>query len=273
MVRLGQFREIASRKYEANLAPQQDILQAEIELARRQIELERLERIAIARINTLMHRAPDDWLPPPPARLSAPELSLPVAELRGLAVASCPDLASLGAQIRAEQSRLRLGYREFYPDLEVFGRYDNFWSQASLRGQVGLSMNVPLYREMRYAAAREAQWRLSHRRAEYEQRIDEINREVQIAFERVDESRQTVALYASRMLPAARQNVTSAFAAYESGGGDFLRLVAAQRLLIALQERHQQAIADVHRRQIELERAVGRPLSAAAAAKGMSLAR
>lgn len=276
MAQLAQFREIASRKYETNQAPQQDLLQAEVELAelaRLEIELERMERIAIARLNTLMHRAPDARLPPPPARLSSPELSLPAAELRGLAVTSRPDLASLGAQIRAEQSRLRLAYREFYPDLEVFGRYDNFWSQASLRGQIGLNMNVPLYREKRYAAAREAQWRLSRRRAEYEQRIDDINREVQIAFERFDESRQTVALYANRILPAARQNVASAFAAYESGGGDFLRLVAAQRQFIALQERHQQAIADFHRRRVELERAVGRPLSAATAAEGMSSAR
>jgi len=268
MAQLAQFREIASRKYEANLAPQQDTLQAEVELAelvRLQIELERMERIAIARINTLMHRAPDAWLPPPPARLSSPELSLPVAELRGLALASRPDLASLGAQIRAEQSRLRLAYREFYPDLEVFGRYDNFWSQASLRGQVGLNMNVPLYREKRYAAAREAHWRLSQRRAEYEQRIDDINRDVQIAFERFDESRQTVALYVNKILPAAQQNVASAFAAYESGGGDFLRLVAAQRQFIALQERHQQAIADSHRRRVELERAVARPLTVAEA--------
>lgn len=262
--KLREFHDIAARKYEANLAPQQDVLQAEVELAelaRRQIELARLQRIAIARLNTLMHRPPDAYLPQAPARLGAPPLTLSVAELRAAALARRPDLAGLGAKLRAEQSRLALAYKEFYPDFEVFGRYDNFWSQPTLRGQVGVNMNVPLYRDKRYAAVREAQWRLSQRRAEYEQRIDDINREVQAAYERFDEAQQTVGLYTDQILPAAQKNVASAFAAYETSGGDFLRLVAAQRQLIGLQERHQESIADYHRRRVELERVVGSSLT------------
>jgi outer membrane protein TolC len=264
--KLREFHDIAAHKYEVNLAPQQDMLQAEVELAelaRRQIELERLERIAIARINTLMHRPPDAYVPPPPGRLDSPQLILSVAELRGLAAAQRPDLAAAGAKIRAEQARLQLAQKEFLPDFEVFGRYDNFWSQPSLRGQVGVNMNVPLYRDKRYAAVREAQWRVSQRRAEYEQRIDDVNREVQTAYERFDEAQQTVGLYTEQILPAARKNVDSVFAAYESGRGDFLRLVAAQRQLISLQERYQESIADYHRRRVELERVVGQPLTAA----------
>ena len=264
--KLREFHDIAARKYEANLVPQQDMLQAEVELAelaRRQIELERLERIALARLNTLMHRPPDAYLPPAPARLESSPLFLTVAELRGSALVGRPDLAALRAKIRAEQARLELAQKEFLPDFEVFGRYDNFWSQASLRGQVGVNMNVPLYRDKRYAAVREAQWRLSERRAEYEQRIDDINREVQTAYERFDEAQQTVGLYTAQILPAAEKNVASAFAAYETGRGDFLRLVAAQRQLIGLQERYQESIADYHRRRVELERVVGQPLFSA----------
>lgn len=262
--RLRQFHEIAARRYEANLAPRQDVLQAEVELAdlaRRRLELERLERIAIARINTLMHRPPDAFLPAAPARLHAPVLVLSATELRREALARRPDLAALAAKMRAEQARLRLAEKEFMPDVEVFGRYDNFWTQASQRGQVGLNMNVPLYRDKRYAAVRETQWRLSQRRAEYQQRIDDINREVQTAFEQFDEAQQTVGLYTERILPAAEENVSSALAAYETGRGDFLRLVAAQRQFITLKERYQESIADYHRRRLALERAVGAPLN------------
>jgi cobalt-zinc-cadmium efflux system outer membrane protein len=273
-LKLGEFHDIAARKYEANLAPQQDVLQAEVELAelaRRQIELERLARIALARLNTLMHRPPAADLPPPPAQLDAPPRALSSAELRATALLRRPDLAALGAKLRAEQSRLALAYKGYYPDFEVFGRYDSFWSQPSLRGQVGVNMNVPLYRDKRAAAVREAQWRLSQRRAEYEQRIDDINREVQTAFERFDESQQTVGLYTHQILPAARKNVASAFAAYEAGGGDFLRLVAAQRQLIALQERYQESVADYHRRRVELERVAGQPLPSVPAAESIPI--
>ena len=264
--KLREFRAIAARKYEANLAPQQDMLQAEVELAdlaRRQLELERFERVAIARINTLMHRMPDAYLPPAPAALDAPPLALSAAELRAAAVTRRPDLAAIGAQIRAERARLQLADKEFMPDFEVYGRYDNMWAQPSQRGQVGMNMNVPLYRDKRYAAVREAQWRLNQRRAEYEQRIDDIHREVQTAYERFDEAQQTVGLYVDQILPAAGKNVESSLASYESGRGDFLRLVAAQRQLIALQESYQESIADYHRRRVELERVVGEPLSAA----------
>ena len=266
--KLRQFREIARSKYVAESAPQQDMLQADVELAelaRQRIELERRERIAIAQINTLLHRLPDAYLPAPPGELAAPPLTVSASQLRERAVVLRPDLAALAAALRAEQARLQLAYKDFFPDFELFGRYDNFWSQASLRGQVGLNMNVPVYRDKRQAALREAQWRLSRRRAEYEQRIDDVNQQVQIAYERFDESQQTLGLYVNQILPAAQLNVQSAFAAYESSGGDFLRLVAAQRQLIALQERYQEATADYHRRRIELERVVGGPLAAAQA--------
>lgn len=263
-VKLREFHDIAARKYESNLVPQQDVLQAEVELAelaRRQIELERAQRIAVARINTLMHNPPDAYLPPPPAHLDALPVRVSAVELRAIAVSRRPDLASLSAKIQAEQARLRLAEKEFMPDVELFGRYDNFWSQPSLRGQVGVNMNVPLYRDKRYAAVREAQYRLSQRRAEYQQRIDDINREVQTAYEQFDEAQRTVVVYTSQILPAARKNVDSAFAAYESGRGDFLRLIAAQRQLIALQERFQESVANYHRRRVELERVVGQSLA------------
>lgn len=264
--KLREFHDIAARKYEVNQAPQQDMLQAKVELAelaQRQLELERLERIAIARINTLMHRPPDAYLPPAPLRLDSPRLTMSAANLRTAALGRRPDLAAAGARLRAEQAQLQLAYKEFLPDFEVYGRYDNFWSQASLRGQMGLNMNVPLYRDKRHAAAREAQWRVAQRRAEYEQLMDDVNREVQIAFEQFDEAQQTLGLYVEQILPAARQNVDSAQAAYEASGGDFLRLVAAQRQLIVLQERYQESIANYHRRRSELERVVGQSLPSA----------
>ncbi len=131
-------------------------------------------------------------------------------------------------------------------------------------------MNVPIYLEKRRAAVREAIFKLNQRQAEYEQRIDDINNDVQSAYERVLEMRQIVDLYANRSLPAARQNVESARADYIAGKGDFLRLVSAQRQLIELRERHQQAIAEFHSRWADLARAVAGPVPTEAAAEEVS---
>ena len=130
-VAVGHFRDTAQSKYRANQVTQQDVLEADVELAeieRRQFELNRMDTVAVARINTLLHRAADHPLPPPPSRPpmvdSAPP---PVAWLQQFAAERRPDLASIGAQLRAEQAAVDLACRDYYPDLDVVARYDAFW--------------------------------------------------------------------------------------------------------------------------------------------------
>ena len=261
--RLAEFRDVARAKYESNAVTQQDVLQADVELAelaRQQVELERSANVTTARINTLLHRLPNAPLPPPPRHVGAPQL-LPEPEfLYQMAIGRRPDLAAVGARLRAEQAQVRLAYKEFLPDFDVGGRYDQFWDRANQRGQVGINMNVPLYQERRQAAAREAMWRVSQRRAEYEQQVDTIRNDVQAAYERVNESRQVFALYDTRILPTIDQNIKAARAGYETGRVAFLSLIEAQRQLIDGQMKWVEALADYHRRLAELEQALAGPV-------------
>ncbi len=227
-------------------------------------ELERMDRVAIARINTLLLAPPDAPLPPPPAMLAPVERLPPAEELRSLALNYRPDLAALGARIRVEEASAALAAKEFYPDVEVYGRYDSFWqptaTQGPLREQAGMNMNVPLNRRKRQAAVNEALFRASQRRAEYQQRLNDIQYEVQNAYEQLEQARQTVELYRERFLPAAMSNVQAARAGYNVGRVNFLELTQAQQQLISLREKHEEALADCHRRRAELERILGCPL-------------
>jgi cobalt-zinc-cadmium efflux system outer membrane protein len=263
-----EFRDSAQVKYENNQVTQQDVIQADVELTdvrRRKIELGRMRRVAVARINVLLLRTPDDPLPPSPESL-APEFELPSADsLRQTAAARRPDLAALAARVQSEQAAVNLALKQYYPDAEVFGRYDSFWQPAStqsdLRGQVGVNMNVPIYRGRLAAAVSEAQFRLSQRRAEYQQRLVEIQYEVQAAYEQVEEARQTVKLYTNQYLPLAEQNLALARANYDVGKTTYLSLVMAQRQLFAVRETYEQTLTDYYRRIADLERAIGGQLS------------
>lgn len=258
---LGRFRDIAKTKYEANQATQQDILQAEVELVdleARRAGFARDENIAVARINTLLHRAADHPLPPPPATVSAP-VALPSPEaLQRAAVQSRPDLYSQAARIRAQEAAVALAQKEYDPDVEIVGKYDAFMPE-DMRPQVGMRLNVPLQRQRRWAAVKEAQSRLCQQRAEYQSRLDRVRFEVQSAFERAAEAQKVAHLYTSRILPVTDQNLQSAQANYVAGKTDFLRLIDAQRQVNAQRERYYQAIADYNRRLAELERAAGGP--------------
>jgi outer membrane protein TolC len=180
--------------------------------------------------------------------------------LQQLAIERRPDLAAIGARVREEQANVALAAREFYPDIEVFGRYDAFWQETPLRPMVGMNLNLPIQRERRRAAVCEAMFRANQRRAEFEQQIDAIRNDVQAAWARLVESRQIVALYRQTLLPAAEQNVASARSGYVAARVDFLRLIEAQRQLITLREKSYEAETDYHRRLAELERLVGGPL-------------
>lgn len=261
---LESFRENAVKRFEGNLVTQQDVLQAEVEIAnlqQKRLELERGERVAAARINVLLRRSPIATLPPPPPSIRR-KISLPNEEaLLALAIQQRPEVSAASARIQAEQAKLALACKQFYPDAEVFGRYDKFWqptsTQHDLQGQVGARVNVPIYRNRLNAAVQEAMQLVAKARAEYDQTVLEVQSDVQAAFEQVRESRRTVALYSEKLLPAAEQNVGVARSNYDNSRITFLELAIAERQLIEALERQFQAQAELQRRTATLRRVTG----------------
>jgi outer membrane protein TolC len=261
---IGQFRSTAQSRYQANQVTQQDVLQADLELAnleRRSIELERAVRLSIARINTLLRNEPFAELPPPPKSLGGVGTKTDVELLQQLAISQRPDLAAIAARIRAQEAEVTLAVKEYYPDVEVFGRYDSFWqpaeTQSELRGQVGVNMNVPIYRGKLNAGVREQLANVSKERADYEQRVLDVRFEVATAAEQLEESRRTVELYNARLIPAAEQNVAATRSNYDVNRTTFLDLATAQRQLIEIREKREEALAMYFSRQAELARSIG----------------
>ncbi|MBN9524027.1 TolC family protein [bacterium] len=257
---LGEFKQTAEAQYKTGKAPQQDVLQADVEAGRqreRQVTLERVREVAVARINTLMHLPPDAPLPPP-ARTTLPPAPIPdTPSLRAAAVARRPDLHALSDRVAAEQAAVELALKEFGPDVEVMGAYDTFWQENPLRAQVGVKVNLPVRLNRRYAAVAEAQARVAQRQAELARATDRVNFEVQEAAAQVRESARVVRLYETDILPAAELNVKSARAAYTAGQVPFLTLIEAQRNAVELRDRYYEAIAGYGRRTASLDRVIG----------------
>lgn len=262
------FRENALERFRNNLAPEQDVRQAEVEIGRqreRQLTLERMKQVAVARINTFMHLPTGSALPPPPKEIKQGERPLEVGTLQGRAVAQRPDLRALAERIAAEEASLALAFKEYYPDVEVMAAYDAFWQspEKDLRPMLGVRVNLPIRKERRHAAVAEAQARIAQRQAELARQTDQVNLQVEEAYQQVRESERAVKLYDETILPAARKNVEAAVAAYTTGKIPFLSLLEAQRSLVSLRERYYETKADVLRRRAALERAVGGPLTGA----------
>ena len=260
---LTQFREIATNKYQVSQATQQDVLQADVELATlesRRTELTRDEQVAIARINTLLHRAADHPLPPPPAKVPLPD-SLPTAEtLQQAAAQSRPDLFALQSRIRAEQANVALACKEYYPDVNLVAKYDGFMPE-NMRPQVGMDINVP-HPQRRAVGGRSRGVGATCSAIAPNTRTGWTRCAMKSNRRSTGPPRASVSfrLYEEKILPATQRSLESAHANYTSGKLDFLRLLDAERQVNTQREMYYQAIAEYHRRLAELERAVGEPV-------------
>jgi len=241
-----------------------------VEIARerdRRLGLEEARQIAVARINTMLHLPPDSPLPPPPRR-AYPGAPLPeAAGLRAAALARRPDLQALADRIRAEQAALGLARKDYYPDFEPFLMYDRFMGNTSasrdLATMVGVRLNLPVRLERRRGAVAEAQAKLAQRQAGLERLTDQVNFQVQEAYEKLRRSERSVRLYQEKILPAAELNAEAARPAYVSGKITATARIEAERNLVNLRERYHEAVADYFRRRATLERVVGGPLGPA----------
>jgi len=259
---LQELRDLARIKYESNQVPEQDVLQAEVELGERklrEVELEQMRRVAAGRINTLLHRPADSALSPP-EKPNDTRSELPgVDDLTSTALEQNPDLAAKAARLASEQAAVELAAKEFWPDVDLFARHDTFWFDREQRTSIGFSLNLPVQRERRRAAVSEAVARVNQRSAELESQSDQVRFDVQSAHAKLEESQRTLEVYRRDILPTSEQNVSTTRSAYEAGTATLLPLVEAQRKLIDYREKVAAARAEQQRRWAELERVVGNP--------------
>jgi len=267
--RLDEFRADAEALYKTPPRDRkislQDVVQARVEIGRqeeRQLTLERMREVAVARINTLMHLPTNSPLPPPPKQLKLAGPLADVEALQATARAERPDLQALADRIAAEQASLTLAQKEFYPDFEVMAAYDAFWQppQQALQAQVGVRLNLPVRKARRYGAIAEAQAKIGQRQAELDKQIDQVNLQVQDAYAQVHESERIVRLYEKKVLPDAELNVKTARADYMTGQIPAISVIEAERNRLNLYDRYYEAVADYFRRRATLERVTGESL-------------
>jgi outer membrane protein, heavy metal efflux system len=252
---------VALSRYAAGTGFQQDVLAAETERAtmlREEIGLETERRILAERINALLHRPAQLELPPLPEDLGSvapPELD--EQTLFATALAKRPELRAAAAEVRSREAEVSLARRDFLPDFTVRAGYETTWQEDPLKPVVGLELNVPLQLGRRFAALEEADARLVRERSRLRQLEDRVRLQVVSAVARIRESQRVLELSQTRLLPAARQRLTGARAAFSSGQATFLELADAERGLRSAEQAYFEARAELSIRNTELARAIG----------------
>jgi outer membrane protein TolC len=258
---LADLTAVARSRYESGEAALGAPLRAELELAGLEREAAALEADAAvtrAQLNALLHRAPDLALPPAPARLApADPGEVDAAAEAAAALASRPELRAADARVRAGDAAVASAERAFLPDLAVSAMYDGLWEEAALRPFIGLEIELPLQLGRRRAALAEAEALRDRARSERASLESEVRTAVAIGALRVRAARRTLALTHDRLLPAARDALQAARAAFESGEEPLGDVLEAEASLRELELEEHRALAELDRRTTELRSATG----------------
>ncbi len=266
---LRQFVQIAKTKYEVGSGLQQDVLLAQLELSKlldRKIQLTGMRRSESARFNHLVGRSADiPIVLPDSTNLLLPELA-DETELVTRAREMRPRLTQIRNQIQAAQSRVGLARKDYYPDFTVGAIYgtrqgDNPPHRGGDRADLltlRLSINLPLYHSRKRASAvSQRSSELQSERYALSDELNSVHAEISRASADYVQAREKFSLFATGIIPQARQTVESMLAAYQVSEVDFLNLVGSQITLFNFETQYWLALSAANQALARLYAAVG----------------
>ncbi|MEX0777272.1 MAG: TolC family protein [Phycisphaeraceae bacterium] len=266
----AQFRDAADARYRANLASQQDVLRASVELSELENELITLEQqrsTAAAMLNSLMDRAVTAALPAPkPVELE--KVSLALDDLLRQAAEASPELGKLTQRLEGERQRMKLARLARLPDFSVgvaYAAVDDEGLSPIANGQdqwwVTFGFSLPIWADKLAAGEREAYHGLGEAIAELTGARNRVAFRVQDALVKVQTQERLVVLFRDVILPQARQTVEASTSGYQAGSIDFLTLVDNWRNLLNYQLLYHQSLSELEKSFAALQQAVGRDVA------------
>ncbi|MHB8666042.1 MAG: TolC family protein [Burkholderiales bacterium] len=236
---LEQFLSIAEGRYAVGHAAQADVLKAQTQLGRMNEELLRMERerpVAEAELARLLGRGAHAA----PVAVELPglrEITLNLAALQQTALRERPQLLGLQSAIERSVKALELARKDRQPDFDVrfsYGQRDRSPLGMPREDLVSLTvaMNLPVWRkdkiEPRIAEAQAMRDQaLDMQQAQQNDVLAKLRQQVAIT----EQSRKSVQLYDTDILPQARLAVEATLAAYKVSRVDLLTLLDSQMTL------------------------------------------
>lgn len=258
---LRDFTDVAVTMYAVGSGVQQDVLRAQVEVARMSEEITRMGQMrvaAAARLNALLGREATSPIP----AVVLPELPAaeppPIDTLIAWALASRPALHAGAERVAAADAALRAARRELFPDFQVGVQYQRrpaFPDMVSFM----IGINVPIFAGARQLPMRRemAAMRDMSRAELLNLRNEAIARIIETRARAVQD-RTLGRLYGTSIVPQARAAVQAALASYRVGRVTFLQLVDNQLTVNRYEIETYRLLADYHQAVGELEALVGR---------------
>ncbi len=262
---LKDFQQVAKAMYVAGTGRQTDVLRSDVEVARMEGDIRKMEAMRVtraARLNALLDR-------PSATPVSSPVLgSLPLDvpqrdTLLAWARDSRPLLERGRLGVEQADKRVDLAHREIWPDLTVGVTYGqrNRGAGTERMGSAVLGFSLPIHAGSRQLAARDAAAARQRMAAADLQGMEaSVDARVGELLAELERTRTLTSLYRDEIVPEAKVAVQSALSSYRVGDVDFMTLVDAQMTENQYEGELYQLLGEYGKAVTALESAVGRPL-------------
>ncbi len=256
----------AQSMYSVGEGPQANVLRAQVEVSRMTEELLRMQAMReamVARLNTLLDRAPDSPVGAPALPTFPKELP-PLDSLIAQALTGRPMLEAGKRDVQAADANRTLAQREIWPDFQlgaIYGQRPMAGGGTDRMVSFMLGFSIPVFAGSRQLPMRrEADAMREMARADLGAMIADTRGRVGVLYSELRRARSLRALYETDLLPQTEAAVTASLGAYRVGEVNLMTLLDARMTVYRYQQERYQLEAAEGKAWAELEMLLGSAL-------------
>lgn len=266
---LDNLEKVAQRKYQTNLAPQQDVVKAQVEISRlidKLIMLRQQRKILASKLNALLNQ-PKDYALGRIFEADTADFKYDFEELHRLAKQYRQDLKVAGLKLKQSKGEQSLAKLDFFPDLSFGFDYikvgngtTNLYNDGQDAWMVTVKASLPFWFGKQIAQLKEKNAKFLASKENLSDVENEVEFQVDEVYYKIKTYGDIVSLYETALLPQTEQSFEAARTGYESGKVDFLNWLESERIMLNTRLAYYKSISDYQKSIADLERIVGKDL-------------
>lgn len=220
-------------RYETGSGLQQDVLKAQVQRSRlmeRLMSLRQQQSVVQAELNRLLNR-PSDGTYDISGELDLVTVEKSLETFQKAGSEKRPLNSAYQALIKRYRYQQKLAELDDYPDMTLWAswrfRDDKLAGGGTDFVSAGISFNLPVYKKRRHAATAEAMAALRMAERQSKDFRNTVAESIQVAYARMEETRQQTELYRHGIIPQTGQSFQAALGSYQVGKLEFISLLDA----------------------------------------------
>jgi outer membrane protein TolC len=266
---LESLEKVTQKKYESNLASQQDVIKTQLEISKlidKLLFLKQKRESLVTKMNSLLNRERNT-----PINIVFNIKPVDFTHTRGrlheLSKNFRHELLSADLEIKKVKHEKSLAYQNYLPDfilgfeyIHVESGHSNHLSDGEDAWMAMLSLNLPLWFNKLSAQVKEKEAQIEAAKNNYRNIKNDVFYEIDDLYFKILSYQDIISLYETALIPQAEQAFQTATARYETSQLDFLNWLDTERTILTAKKAYYKAIAE-HRKSIaRLEKTIGKDL-------------